>query len=55
LLAIPAAPRHRPEDCMVKLDEVNAMPDQQAESVDGEAEHPFAALVDWKSDKENQD
>ena len=55
LLAMPTAPRHRSEDCKVKLDEVNAQPDQQAEPVEGDAEHPFAALADWKSDKENQD
>jgi uncharacterized protein len=55
LLAIPAAPRHRTEDCKVKLDELNALPEQRAASVDRNAEHPFAALANWKSDKENQD
>ncbi len=57
LLAIPAAPRHRPEDCKVRLDEVNTRSGPQAEpdTEAADAEHPFAALADWKSDKENQD
>ena len=55
LLTVPPAPRHRPEDCSVRLDEVNAQPEQQVESADEDGSHPFAALADWKSDNENQD
>ena len=55
ILAIPPAPKHRTEDCSVKLDELNVQPGQHVESANEEAEHPFAALADWKSDKENHD
>jgi uncharacterized protein len=55
ILAIPAAPMHRLADCKVKLSEVNAPPDIGQDSSDGKPEHPFAALADWKGDKESQD
>jgi uncharacterized protein len=55
LLAIPPAPKHRPQDCKVDLDEVNVQTGQPAEPVDEDAEHPFAGLANWKSDRENQD
>ena len=55
LLAIPPAPRHRPEDCKVNLDKVNSQPEQLVESGDEGVEHPFASLADWKSDRKNQD
>ena len=54
LLAVPAAPTHRPEECAVRLDELNAEPEQSSDPDEG-AGNPFAALAEWKSDKENQD
>ncbi len=55
ILAIPAAPMHRLADCKVQLSEVNAPPDTGQASSEGGPEHPFAALADWKGDKESQD
>ena len=55
LLAIPSAPMHRLKECRVDLAEVNVQAEQPPESGDEDAEHPFAALADWKSDRENQD
>lgn len=55
LLALPSAPRHRPEDCEVRLDDVNARSEPQATPEVADPEHPFAALADWKGDKEKQD
>jgi len=57
LLAIPTAPRHRPEDCSVSLDEVNSGSETSVkpEAADTAAEHPFAVLAGWKGDKEHQD
>ena len=57
LLAIPAAPKHRPEDCKVRLDAVNPSAGQRSgpETTEPDAEHPFAVLADWQSDREKQD
>lgn len=55
ILAIPPAPRHRPEDCRVQLNAVNALPAAEAAQSNIESAHPFAALADWKSDQENPD
>lgn len=54
ILAIPAAPSHRPDQCPVSLDEVNAQPaaPRPAEDDDG-GQNPFAALADWKGDRQN--
>lgn len=55
ILAIPAAPTHRPEDCAVQLSEVNAGPDEARPVANDIAAHPFAALANWKGDTENHD
>jgi len=55
LLAVPAAPMHPPEECPVKLDELNADPEQSPDVAQEVAGNPFAALAGWKGDKENQD
>ena len=55
ILAIPPAPRHRPEDCSVKLGDVNAGHEPEPPVEDDGRRRPFAALADWKSDTENQD
>lgn len=55
LLAVPAAPMHPPEECSVKLDELNADPEQSPDVAQEGAGNPFAALAGWKGDKENQD
>ena len=55
LLAVPAAPMHPPEECTVKLDELNADAEQSSGAAPDGAGSPFAALADWKSDKENHD
>jgi len=56
ILAIPPAPKHLSEDCGVDLGELNtARPELKQESESGDAEHPFAALADWRSDRNNQD
>ena len=55
LLAVPAAPMHRPDECAVRLDELNAEPEQPSDLAQGDDGNPFAALAGWKSDKENQD
>ena len=55
ILAIPPAPVHRPEDCGVRLGDINAGPEQGDVAVDKGPPNPFAALADWKSDRENRD
>ena len=55
ILAMPSAPAHRIEECAIDLTEVNAQGGQERDCGGEDAEHPFAALADWKSDKTNQD
>ena len=55
LLAVPAAPMHPPEECTVRLDELNADPRQSSDVAQEGAGNPFAALAGWKGDKEHQD
>jgi uncharacterized protein len=55
ILAIPTAPTHRPEDCSVKLSEVNAQQLPERSSNEDKPANPFAALADWKDDRKNQD
>jgi uncharacterized protein len=55
ILAIPTAPMHRPEDCNVKLSEINAQQLPERSSTGDQPASPFAALADWKDDRKNQD
>jgi len=55
VLAIPPAPVHRPEECGLRLADINASPADASLAVDERPPSPFAALADWKSDRENQD
>ncbi len=55
ILAIPTAPMHRPEDCNVKLSEVNAQQLPERSSTEDGPVNPFAALADWEDDRKNQD
>jgi len=53
ILAIPPAPRHRPEACGVRLDEHTAPTGEPAADTENDRENPFAALANWKRDTEN--
>lgn len=55
ILAIPPAPTHPPEGCDVDLRELNGQIEERQDPGDEGAEHPFAALADWRSDTNNQD
>ena len=55
ILAIPTAPTHRPEDCNVKLSEINAQQLPKRSSTEDGPASPFAVLADWKDDRKNQD
>jgi uncharacterized protein len=55
ILAIPPAPVHRPDECAVSLDDLNAAHAGIPESEGAEDEHPFAALAGLKRDSDNQD
>lgn len=55
ILAVPAAPTHRPADCAVSLPKVSRAGPAEDHSASEEAVHPFAALANWKSDSKNQD
>lgn len=56
ILAIPPAPTHPPEDCKVDLGGLNGpQSERQQDSGSGDAKHPFAALANWRSDRNNQD
>ena len=53
ILSVPPAPRHAPDDCRVKLDEVNSAA-EAAEPADEQLAqaNPFAVLAKLKSDTE---
>jgi uncharacterized protein len=55
ILAVPAAPTHKPDECAVQISDVNSsetagMPDRNSRD-----DNPFAALANWKSDDKSQD
>lgn len=55
ILAIPPAPTHVPEACAVKVEAASGRADEVLETAEAPADHPFAALAGWKSDRSESD
>ena len=55
ILALPPAPRHRPEECAVTLEAWNDDVASDTEMSEAERDNPFAALARLKSDADEQD
>lgn len=55
ILAVPAAPAHKPDECAVQISDVNTHESTGESDRDSREDNPFAVLANWKNDDKSQD